>query len=124
MKLLVMHFSPFTRHLILFGPTILISTLFSNNLSLCSPLNVRDQVSHPYRKAGKIIVFYIRHTLCTQEFPLTSHTNGGHSVGIVLWLTKATELLLLLLLLRLVTAQNIVLHLVNIITPNLFFLLG
>jgi hypothetical protein len=31
----------------LFGPNILLSTLFSNTLSLCSSLNVRDQVSHP-----------------------------------------------------------------------------
>jgi hypothetical protein len=33
----------------LFGPNILLNTLFSNTLSLCSSLNVRDQVSHPYR---------------------------------------------------------------------------
>jgi hypothetical protein len=31
----------------LLGPTIFLSTLFSNTLSLCSSLNVRDQVSHP-----------------------------------------------------------------------------
>jgi polysaccharide pyruvyl transferase WcaK-like protein len=36
---------------------MLLNTLFSNTLSLCSPLNVRDQVSHPYRTTGKIIVF-------------------------------------------------------------------
>jgi hypothetical protein len=42
-----------------FGPNILLNTLFSNTLSLCSSLNVRDQVSHPYRTTGKIIVFYI-----------------------------------------------------------------
>jgi hypothetical protein len=41
------------------GPNILLSTLFSNTLSLCSFLTVRDQVSHPYRITGKIIVFYI-----------------------------------------------------------------
>jgi hypothetical protein len=41
------------------GPNILLSTLFSNILSLCTSLNVRDQVSHPYRTAGKIIVLYI-----------------------------------------------------------------
>jgi hypothetical protein len=40
----------------LFGPNILLSTLFSNTLSLCSSLNVRDQVSHPYRTTRKIIV--------------------------------------------------------------------
>jgi hypothetical protein len=33
----------------LFGPNILLNTLFSYTLSLCSCLNDRDQVSHPYR---------------------------------------------------------------------------
>jgi hypothetical protein len=33
----------------LFGPNILFSTLFSNTLSLCSSVKVRDQVSHSYR---------------------------------------------------------------------------
>jgi hypothetical protein len=42
----------------LFDPNILLSTLFSNTLSLCSSLNVRDQVSHPYRITGKIIVLH------------------------------------------------------------------
>jgi hypothetical protein len=32
----------------LLGPNILLNTLFSNTLSLCSSLNVSDQVSHPY----------------------------------------------------------------------------
>jgi hypothetical protein len=40
----------------LFRPNILLSTLFSNTLSLHSSLNVRDQVSHPYRTTDKIIV--------------------------------------------------------------------
>jgi hypothetical protein len=43
----------------LLSSNILLSTLFSNTLSLCSSLNVRDQVSHPYRTTGKIIVLYI-----------------------------------------------------------------
>jgi hypothetical protein len=38
---------------------MLLNTLFSNTLSLCSYPNVRDQVSHPYRTTGKIIVLYI-----------------------------------------------------------------
>jgi hypothetical protein len=42
----------------LFGPNIFLSILFSNTLSLCSSFNVRHQVSRPYRKTGKIIVFY------------------------------------------------------------------
>jgi hypothetical protein len=57
-KLLVMQFlhSPVTSSL--FGPNILLSTLFSNTLSLCSSLNVRDQVSHPYRTTGKYIPIF------------------------------------------------------------------
>jgi hypothetical protein len=43
----------------LYGPNILLSTLFSNTLSLCSSLNVRDQVSHPYRTTSKITSSYI-----------------------------------------------------------------
>jgi hypothetical protein len=59
MKFVVMQFfhSPVTSSL--FGPNILLSTLFSNTLSLCSSLNVRDKVSHPYRTTGKMIVLYI-----------------------------------------------------------------
>ena len=41
------------------GPKILLNTLFSNTLSLCSSLSVSDQVSHPYKTTGKIIVPYI-----------------------------------------------------------------
>ena len=43
----------------LLGSNILLSTLFSNTLSLHSPLNVRDQVSLSYKTTGKIIVLYI-----------------------------------------------------------------
>jgi hypothetical protein len=42
----VLH-SPVTSSLL--GPNILLRTLFSNTLSLCSFLNMRDQVSHPYK---------------------------------------------------------------------------
>ena len=49
--------SPVTSSLI--GPNILLNTLFSNNLSLRLFLNVRDQVSHPCKTTGKIIVLYI-----------------------------------------------------------------
>jgi polysaccharide pyruvyl transferase WcaK-like protein len=35
------------------GPNILLSTLFSNTLNLCSSLSVRDHVSHPYKKDKK-----------------------------------------------------------------------
>ena len=45
--------SPVTPSLL--GPNILLNTLFSNALSLCSSLNVSDQVSHPYKITGKFI---------------------------------------------------------------------
>jgi hypothetical protein len=32
----------------LFGPNILLNTLFSNTLGLCSSLNVRDRISHQF----------------------------------------------------------------------------
>jgi hypothetical protein len=34
---------------------ILLNTLFSNTLSLCSSLNVSDQVSHPYKTTGNTV---------------------------------------------------------------------
>jgi hypothetical protein len=43
----------------LLGQNILLSSLFSNTLNLCSSLNVRDQVSHQYKTTGKIIDLYI-----------------------------------------------------------------
>ena len=49
--------SPINSFLV--GSNILLSTLFSNSLSLRSSVNVSDQVSHPYKITGKIIVLYI-----------------------------------------------------------------
>ena len=49
--------SPVTSSLL--GPNILLNTIFSNTLSFLSSLNVSDQVSHPYKTTGKIIVLYI-----------------------------------------------------------------
>jgi len=43
----------------LLGPNIPLKTPCSHNLILCSSLNVCDQVSHPYKTTGKIIVLYI-----------------------------------------------------------------
>ena len=48
--------SPVTPSLL--GPNIL-NTMFSNILSFLSSRNVNDQVSHPYKTTGKIIVLYI-----------------------------------------------------------------
>jgi len=41
------------------GPNILLSTLFSDTLSLRFSLNVSDQDSHPYKTTGTIIVLYV-----------------------------------------------------------------
>ena len=48
--------SPVTSSLL--GPNILLNTIFSNTLSFLSSLNVCDQVSHPYKTTGKIIIKY------------------------------------------------------------------
>jgi hypothetical protein len=42
----------------LLGPNIVLNTLFSNSLTLCSSLSVRDQFSCPYKATGKITVLY------------------------------------------------------------------
>jgi len=52
------HSSSLPCYLIPLMPNILISTLFSNTLSLCSSLTVRGQVQHPHKTTGKIIVLY------------------------------------------------------------------
>jgi len=57
-KLLVMSSFPLPWYRVP-GPNIFLSTLFSNTLSLCSSLNVSDQVSHLYKTTGKVIVLYI-----------------------------------------------------------------
>ena len=56
--------SPFTSSLL--GPNILLCTLFSNTLSLRSSLNVRDQVSHPYKTTGRVL------DLCTLIFTFSA----------------------------------------------------
>ena len=42
----------------LLGPNILLRTLFPNTLRLRSSLSVSDQVSHPYKTTGNIVVLY------------------------------------------------------------------
>jgi len=49
--------SPVTSSL--WGPNILLSTLFSDTLSLSFSVNLSQQVSHPYKTPGKIIFLYI-----------------------------------------------------------------
>jgi phosphate starvation-inducible membrane PsiE len=46
--------------MLLFHPSLVLpSALFSDTFSLLSVLTVRDQVSHPYKIAGRIIVLHI-----------------------------------------------------------------
>jgi len=49
--------SPVTSSLL--GPNIPLSTLFTNSLGLRCSLNISDQVSHPYKTAGKTVFLYI-----------------------------------------------------------------
>jgi hypothetical protein len=60
-----------------FGTNILLSTLFPNTLILCPSLNIIDQVSHPYRIRGKIIVLYILIFLAADEKTKSSGLNGS-----------------------------------------------
>ena len=55
------HFPLTPSHL---GQNILLSTLFSKSLSLCSSPSVSDQVSHPYKTIGNIIVLCIFNFMC------------------------------------------------------------
>ena len=61
-------YSPVTSSVL--GPNILLNTLFSNTLSLCSSLNGSDQVSHPYKTTGKIIVLYLLMFKCLDSKPV------------------------------------------------------
>jgi hypothetical protein len=53
MKLPTVQLPPFSHYFTSLGPNILLNTLFSNTLSLYSPLNVRDKVSHPNKTTGR-----------------------------------------------------------------------
>jgi hypothetical protein len=48
-----------SRYIIPLGPKIFFSTIFSNILSLCPSLRVRNPVLHVYKTTDKIIVLYI-----------------------------------------------------------------
>jgi hypothetical protein len=41
------------------APNIFLSTVFSDTLSPCSSLNVKDQISHPYKTTGKNTILHI-----------------------------------------------------------------
>jgi hypothetical protein len=74
MKLLIMQF--FLPHSIsfLFGINIFLNTLFSNIFSLYSSLNIRDQVSHPFKATAKIIFRIINCIRISWCFPVPPNT--------------------------------------------------
>ena len=71
--------SPVTSSLL--GPNIFLSTLFSNTLSLCSSLSMRNQVSHPYQTTGKTTFLY---TGC--------HRRNGPNFGRVFLMLNYTDI--------------------------------
>jgi hypothetical protein len=58
-KLLIILVSPFFFYLCPFRPKYSPQHTILKHLSLHSSLNLSDQVSHPYKTTGKIIVLYI-----------------------------------------------------------------
>jgi hypothetical protein len=68
MKLFIVHLlSPVTSSVL--GRNIFLRTLFSNNLILCPLLILGDQVWHPYKTSGRIMVLCI----LTFTFPDSKH---------------------------------------------------
>jgi hypothetical protein len=59
MQTLITQSSPLPFYLVPLKPNVFFSTLFSNTLSQYSSLNVTDQVSHPYKTTGNIMVLHI-----------------------------------------------------------------
>jgi hypothetical protein len=60
MKLLIMQFSRISHHFISLQTKYSPQHIVLKHPQSMFPLNVRDQVSHPYRTTGKIIVLYIQ----------------------------------------------------------------
>jgi hypothetical protein len=69
MKLLCSFLQPLISYFLL-DANILFSILFSNSFNLCFPLNVRDQISQPYKTTGKVEEFTYR-----VQFKFTSQNN-------------------------------------------------
>jgi hypothetical protein len=59
MKLFIVQLPPFSCYFIPFWSNVLLRIVFSNTLNLCSSLNARNQISHPYKTTGRIMILYI-----------------------------------------------------------------
>jgi hypothetical protein len=68
----------------LLAPNILLSTLFSNNLSLHSSLNVSDQVSNPYKTTGTMLYISVLRQM-TKETKLISHNITAKAAWNEIW---------------------------------------
>jgi hypothetical protein len=85
MKLLIRESSPASPHFLL-DPDILLITLFSNTLNLCSSLSARDQVSHPYKATWllstqpKFLKFLFH--CCSYETVCVLHSRQSQSQGV------------------------------------------
>jgi hypothetical protein len=82
----------------LLGPNIL-NILFFITLNPCSSLNVRDQVSHPYKITGKIIVLCVSISRFstrdgkTKDFGVNGNENSQHSChGLVIAMLKTVDI--------------------------------
>ena len=76
--------SPVTFFLL--GPHIFLSTLFLNTLSLSFSLNVRGQVSHPYKTMGKnyrFVYFSILIPLGSRRYEISSVCRTGCYVSLM-----------------------------------------
>jgi len=73
-------YSPVTS--LLLGPNNLLSTLFSNTLSLLSSLHVSDQVSYPYKTTGKITVVHLNFYIFGYQI-YSEPNNSKHSLSSV-----------------------------------------
>jgi hypothetical protein len=98
-KLLITLFFHSTVTSSLLGPNISFSTLFSNTLNLRPSFNVSEQVSHPYKTIGKIIV------LCILSFIFLGTEQEdkgfcGEMTASILWLQSALNFFLNRILIR------------------------
>jgi hypothetical protein len=67
MKFLIMQFSLTSYSVTPLRSKYLLCNVLSWTLSLCSSLNISDQVSHPYKTTGKIKLFFLCNLLCIYD---------------------------------------------------------
>jgi hypothetical protein len=79
MKLLIMQFSQISSHSPLFCPNILLSTLFSNTLSLCSSLNVTSLT--PIQNHYKQNLLDVIHWCTSSSLVLALKTSGAEHLS-------------------------------------------